>query len=73
MVDCAQSPRHCQFTVKRSEKRVDLTVPLEQQPCGVQVVEWASLTASSFGRPFQNSKVFGGNIFECRISCYLVE
>jgi hypothetical protein len=46
---------------------------LEQQPCGVQVVEWANLTASSFGRPFQNSKVFGGNIFECRISCYLVE
>jgi len=30
---------HCQFTVKRSEKRVDLTVAPEQQPCGVQVVE----------------------------------
>ena len=27
--------RHCQFTVKRSEKRVDLTVVAEPQPCGV--------------------------------------
>jgi hypothetical protein len=34
---------HCQFTVKRSEKRVDLTVAAEQQPCGVQVVEWVGL------------------------------
>ena len=38
----------CQFTVKRSEKRVDLTVAPEQQPCGVQVVEWVGLVASSF-------------------------
>jgi len=30
--------RHCQITVKRSERRVDLTVAAEQQPCGVQVV-----------------------------------
>jgi hypothetical protein len=65
--------RHCQFTVKQPEKRVGLTVAPEQQSCGIQVVERANLTASSFGRPFQNSKVFGGNIFECRISCYLVE
>jgi hypothetical protein len=35
--------RHCQFTVKRSEKRVDLTVAPEQQPCGVQVVERVGL------------------------------
>ena len=34
---------HSQFTVKRSEKRVDLTVTEEQQPCGVQVVEWVGL------------------------------
>ena len=38
----------CQFTVKRSEKRVVLTVAPEQQPCGVQVVEWVGLVASSF-------------------------
>ena len=40
--------RHCQFTVKRPERRVDLTVALEQQPCGVQVVEWVGLVASGF-------------------------
>ena len=40
--------RQCQFTVKRSEKRVDLTVAEEQQPQGVQVVEWVGLVASSF-------------------------
>ena len=40
--------RHCQFTVKRSEKRVDLTVAPEQQPCGVQVVEGVGLVASGF-------------------------
>ena len=33
----------CQFTVKWSEKRVDLTVAPEQQPCGVQVVEGVGL------------------------------
>ena len=38
----------CQFTVKRPEKRVDLTVAPEQQPCGVQVVEWVGLVASGF-------------------------
>ena len=31
--------RQCQFIVKRLEKRPDLTVALEQQPCGVQVME----------------------------------
>jgi hypothetical protein len=40
--------RQCQFTVKRSEKRVDLTVAAEQQPCGVQVVEWVGLVPFSF-------------------------
>ena len=39
---------HYQFTVKWSEKRVDLTVAEEQQPCGVQVVEWVDLVAFSF-------------------------
>jgi len=39
--------RHCQFTVKRSEKGVDLTATPEQQPCGVQVVEWVGLVALS--------------------------
>ena len=39
---------HCQFTVKRSEKRVVLTVAAEQQPCGVQVVERVGLVASGF-------------------------
>jgi len=39
---------HCQFTVKRPEKRGDLTVAPEQQPCGVQVVEWVGLVASGF-------------------------
>ena len=38
--------RHCQFTVKRSEKRVDLTIAAEQQPYGVQVVERVGLIAS---------------------------
>ena len=36
----------CQFTVKRREKRVDLTVAPEQQPCGVQVVERVGLVGS---------------------------
>ena len=36
---------HCQFTVKRTEERGVLTVAAEQQPCGVQVVEWAGLVA----------------------------
>jgi hypothetical protein len=40
--------RQCQFTVKRSEKSVDLTLAAEQQPCGVQVVERVGLVASSF-------------------------
>jgi len=35
--------RHCQFTVKWSEKRGDLTVAEEQQPEGVQVVERVGL------------------------------
>jgi hypothetical protein len=35
--------RQCQFTVKWSERRVDLTVAAEQQPCCVQVVEWVGL------------------------------
>jgi hypothetical protein len=39
--------RQCQFTVKRPEKRVDLTVAPEQQPSGVQVVERVGLVASS--------------------------
>ena len=40
--------RQCQFTVKRSERSVDLTVAAEQQPCGVQVVEWVGLVTSGF-------------------------
>ena len=39
---------HCQFTVKRPERSVDLTVATEQQPCGVQVVEWSGLVTSGF-------------------------
>jgi hypothetical protein len=44
-VICHNKPmrRQCQFTVKRSEERVGLTVAAEQQPCGVQVVEWVVL------------------------------
>jgi hypothetical protein len=30
------------------KKRVDLTVAPEQQPCGVEVVEWVGLVASGF-------------------------
>jgi hypothetical protein len=37
---------HYQFTVKQPEKRVDLTVAPEQQPCGVQVVEWVGLVTN---------------------------
>ena len=40
--------RHCQFTVKRPKRSVDLTVAAEQQPCGVQVVEWVGLFPFSF-------------------------
>ena len=39
----SQMRTQCQFTVKRSEERVDLTVAAEQQPCGVQVVEGVDL------------------------------
>jgi len=39
--------RQCQFTVKRPERRVDLTVAPKQQPCGVQVVEGVGLVALS--------------------------
>jgi hypothetical protein len=37
-----RTPELCR-TVKRSEKGVVLTVAAEQQPCGVQVVEWVGL------------------------------
>ena len=50
--------RQCQFTVKRSEKRVELTVAAEQQPCGVQVVEWVGLVASGFQFLFCLAAVF---------------
>jgi len=40
--------RQCEFTVKRSEKRVGLTVAPEQQTCGVQVVEWVEIKALDF-------------------------
>ena len=39
--------RYCQFTVKRSEKRVVLTVAAEQQPCGVQVMKWGGLVRAN--------------------------
>ena len=38
----SQMRPQCQFTVKRPEKRDDLTVAAEQ-PCGVQVMEWVGL------------------------------
>jgi len=52
----------CQFTVKRPERSVDLTVAAEQQPCGVQVVEWVGLGGnfsilSSEHIPEENNKV----------------
>jgi hypothetical protein len=37
---------HCQFTVKRSEKKGRFNCCPEQQPCGVQVVERVGLVAS---------------------------
>jgi len=42
-----RTPELCR-TVKRSEKRGDLTVAPEQQPCGVQVVERVGLVGGSF-------------------------
>jgi len=51
---------HCQFTVKRPEKGVDLTVAPEQQPCGVQVVEWVGLVVFRRLGVFQN---FQGDVF----------
>jgi hypothetical protein len=35
-----------QFTIKRQEKKADLTNALKQQPCGVQVVEGIGLDMS---------------------------
>ena len=59
--------RHCQFTVKRSEKRVGLTVAEEQQPQGVQVVERAGLVVSGFQFLLSLAAVFaeevGGFLF----------
>ena len=52
--------RHCQFTVKRSEKRVDLTVAPEQKPCGVQVVERVGLVVFRSLSVFQD---FQGDVF----------
>ena len=52
--------RHSQFTVKRPERRVDLTVALEQQPCGVQVVEGVGLVAFF---PLGNIFGFGCAVF----------
>ena len=46
---------HYQFTVKWSEKRVDLTVAAEQQPCCVQVVEWVGLVAKYFSDHYDSS------------------
>ena len=43
--------RHCQFTVKRSERCVGLTVAAEQQPSGVQVVEGVGLVSFWVGLP----------------------
>jgi hypothetical protein len=40
-----RTPELCR-TVKRSEKRVVLTVAPEQQPCCVQVVEWVGLVSN---------------------------
>ena len=47
--------RHCQITVKRSEKSVDLTLAAEQQPCGVQVVEGVGLVAKYFSDHYDSS------------------
>tara|TARA_B110000438_G_scaffold151189_1_gene145290 strand:- start:27 stop:275 length:249 start_codon:yes stop_codon:yes gene_type:complete len=54
--------RHCQFTVNRSEKRVDLTVAAEQQPSGVQVVEWVGLVASGFQFLLGHAAVFAEEV-----------
>ena len=47
--------RHCLFTVKRSEKRIDLTVAADQQPCCVQVVERVGLVAKYFSDHYDSS------------------
>ena len=51
---------HCQITVKRPERRVDLTVTAEQQACGVQVVEGVGLVAFF---PLGNIFGFGCAVF----------
>jgi hypothetical protein len=54
--------RQCQFTVKRSEKRVDLTVAAEQQLCVVQVVERVGLV-TGLSVPYPSCRrVCGGGI-----------
>jgi hypothetical protein len=42
-----------------------LTVAAEQQPCGVQVVEWVGLVASSFQFFTRLAAVFSDNVIEC--------
>ena len=59
---------HCQFAVKRPEKRGDLTVAPEQQPCGVQVVEWVGLVASGFQFLLGLAAVFAEEVGGCVIS-----
>ena len=56
--------RHCQFTVKQSEKRVDLTVAPKQQPCVVQVMEGVGLVASGFQFLLGLAAVFAEEVCE---------
>ena len=61
--------RHCQFTVKRVEKRVYLNVAPEQQPCGVQVVEGVGLVASGFQFFTRLAAVFAEEVGDCFMPC----
>ena len=54
--------RQCQFTVKRPEKRVVLTVAAEQQPCGVQVVERVGLVPFNFQFSTRLAAVFADEV-----------
>ena len=49
--------RHCQFTVKRPERRVGLIVAAEQKPCGVQVVERVGLVLLLFVLQIQRTSL----------------
>tara|TARA_B100000686_G_C15812749_1_gene489773 strand:+ start:180 stop:404 length:225 start_codon:yes stop_codon:yes gene_type:complete len=63
-----RTPELC-LTVKRPEKRVDLTIAPEQQPSGIQVVEWVGLIASGFQFCTPLAAVFAEEVADLFLFC----